>query len=168
MSLAPVLNFDRVAWRRRWAVVVLLLPVFLLRPAFGAAFLVHDHDEHDSHAHSLVHVWDDLPSAATTTWHAAQHGDDADADERMQSALDVVEGALILDCSKVDSTAERVGSETAATAAQASSNPWDGGAIQIGSPLQAHRSQAGTCSCCPRPPARHAAAILLKSHALLI
>jgi hypothetical protein len=167
MSLALVLNFDRVAWCRRWA-VLLLLPVFLLRPGFGATFLVHEHDEHDSHAHPMARVWGDLPSAVATTWHAAQHGDDTDADERVQSVTDVIEGASILDCSKVDSTAERVRSASAGTTPQAASNPWDGGATQIGSPLQPHRFEAGTLRCCSRSSARHAAAILLRSHALLI
>src|SRR5215208_5963328 len=112
MSPPPVLNFDCFDWCRRWT-VLLLLPVFLVRPGFGAAFLVHEHDEHDSHAHPMARVWDDLPSAVATTSHAAQHGDDADADARVESVTDVVEGALILDCSKVDSTAERGRSATA-------------------------------------------------------
>src|SRR5215218_8785911 len=102
MPAASVLNFDRIAWR--W-VVLLLLPVFVFRPAFGAALLVHEHDEHDSHAHPLAGTLDDDPTA-TTNWHEAQHGDDSDDAAGLQSRNDVAEGAVIVNCFKVDSATE--------------------------------------------------------------
>src|SRR4051812_24814629 len=161
MSTASVLNFDRIAWR--WA-VLLLLPVFVFRPTFGATFLVH---EHDSHTHPLAGTLDDDPNA-TTKWHEAQHGDHSDDDAGLQSRNAVAEGAVIVNCFKVDSATERVRSATAVTTPRPSASPWDAGAAQIDLTLLPSRAPASRLRCCPRASARHAAAILLKSHALLI